>query len=99
MKFDDRVLGFTLTALGVALLIIVAWLAYVAYSTYTPILPRARALDEAITNTVYELLNLVLKLGFLGVLLGCSSVALKHGISMLVELRKIEKSVITCSQH
>ncbi|MEM1526929.1 MAG: hypothetical protein QW775_05520 [Ignisphaera sp.] len=99
MKFDPRILGFSLAIFGLVLLIIVVYLAYSAYSTYAPFLPKAKTLDEAITNTVYELLNLVLKLGFLGIILGCSGIALKYGISMIIELRKIEKGISPCTQH
>lgn len=99
MSFDPKILGFSLVILGLMLLIIVVWLAYSAYLTYAPLLPKAKSLDEAITYTVYELLNLVLKLGFLGIILGCSSIALKYGISMIVEIRKIEKGVSPCTQH
>lgn len=99
LKFDPNILGFILIALGLMLLIVVVSLAYSAYSTYTPFLPKAKALDEAITNTVYELLNLVIKLGFLGIMLGCSGIALKYGISIIVEIRKIEKGISQCIQR
>lgn len=83
--------GLVVTVLGLAITALGVLLAYNAYMNYSPILPKATSLDEAITNTVYELLNLVLKLGFLGVMLWAGTALLKNGLSTLIEAYRVDK--------
>jgi len=73
-------LGSAILALGVVLLVFTFYLAYIAYSNYRPILPSSSDLSEAITNTTFELLNLVGKIAFLGVMVWASSILLKNGV-------------------
>jgi len=68
MDFNPGLIGVIVLLLGLIIVLIGAYLAYEAYQTYKPVLPKGSSLDEAITNTAYELVNLVLKLGFLGVM-------------------------------
>jgi len=92
-------IGTILLVIGIGIVVFGAFLAYDAYNTYKPVLPRAESLEQAITNTSYELVNLVLKLGFLGVMIWAGSVLLNHGVSALVELHKAERGVATRSEQ
>lgn len=69
--------------MGAGLVIFGAILAYVSYNTYKPVLPQANTLDEAITRTAYELINLAIRLGFLGIMIGAGAILLKYGIRYL----------------
>lgn len=84
-------LGLLLLVIGVLLIVFGAYLAYNTYVSYTPILPRASSLEEAVTNTAYELVNVAVKLGFLGVLVWCGSIITKHGVSLVVEGYRVNK--------
>ena len=74
--------GLVMLAAGLAIVGIGAYLAYDAYMTYEPLLPAAQTLEKSITNTVYELLNLVIKLGFLGAMIWAGSVILSKGVDL-----------------
>jgi len=91
MGVRPALVGLAVLVLGLAITVLGAFLAYNAYASYSPVLPRAASLDEAVTNTVYELLNLVLKLGFLGVMLWAGTVLLKNGLSTLVEVYRVDR--------
>lgn len=98
-RIHPLVLGVILLLLGVGVVGYCIYLAYVAYETYKPVLPAARSLDEAITNTAYELLNLVLKLGFLGIMVWAGGLLLKHGAGMIVDIHRAEKGVEKCMEQ
>ena len=88
---SSMITGLILTCIGSLIVIIGAYLAYQCFQTYTPILPRAESLSEALTNTTYELVNLVLKLGFLGVMIWGGSVLLRYGAHIIIEVEKIKR--------
>lgn len=74
--------GLVMLAVGLAVVGFGAYLAYEAYMTYRPLLPAAPSLEKSITNTVYELLNLVIKLGFLGAMIWAGSIILGKGVEV-----------------
>jgi len=84
--------GLILTCIGSLIVILGVYLAYQCFQTYSPILPKAESLSEALTNTTYELVNLVLKLGFLGVMIWGGSVLLRHGIHVVIEIEKLRRA-------
>ncbi|WP_448579161.1 hypothetical protein [Thermosphaera sp.] len=79
------VLGILFIGLGVAL-------ALIQLNTYMPRIV-AGGPEEALPAILYELLGLVAKLGFIGLVIYGGAVALKNGVHMLLELRRIEKGV------
>jgi len=95
--FNSGLIGVIVLLLGLIIVLIGAYLAYEAYQTYKPVLPKGSSLDEAITNTAYELVNLVLKLGFLGVMVWGGSILLKNGLNAVVEVYRIDKGSRECS--
>ncbi len=96
---NPHIIGLMLVIIGIAIVGLGAYLAYDAYQTYKPVLPKASSLDQAITNTTYELVNLVLKLGFLGILVWSGGMILNHGISSVIESYRIDKGVNKCTQQ
>ncbi|MET1160465.1 MAG: hypothetical protein ABWW65_05835 [Thermoprotei archaeon] len=97
MKVSPFYIGLAVLLIGVVIIIFSISLAFNAYETYKPILPQAKSLDEAITNTAYELVNLVLKLGFLGIIVWGGGLLLRHGIGMLIESYRIDRGTRECS--
>ena len=96
MKFPGPVfaVGLIMLAVGLAIVGFGAYLAYDAYVTYRPLLPAAATLEKSITNTVYELLNLVIKLGFLGAMIWAGSIVLGKGVEVFKsEVVKLKKEV------
>ena len=76
--------------LGLAIILVGVLLAYIAYETYKPVLHEAESLDKTLSYIAYELINLVVKLGFLGLMIWGGGILAKHGIHALLELRRIE---------
>ncbi len=95
--FSPGTIGLVLVIIGLVIIVSGVYLAYNAYQEYRPVLPKATSLDEAITNTAYELVNLVLKLGFLGVIIWGGGILLKHGIHATLENQRIVKGATKCS--
>jgi len=91
MKWNPYLVGVVLLSIGLIIIVVGVYSAYEAYHIYKPVFPMAKSLDEAITNTAYELVNLVLKLGFLGLVLWGGGIVAKYGVSMIVELYKADK--------
>lgn len=97
MKLHPAIAGVVVLVVGIGIVGFGVYLAYNAYETYRPVLPRASSLDEAITNTAYELINLVLKLGFLGVMIWGGGIMIKHGSGLLVEGYRVDRGADKCS--
>jgi len=94
---SPSIMGLILVIIGLIIILTGVYLAYNAYQEYKPILPKATSLDEALTNTAYELVNLVLKLGFLGVIIWGGGILLKHGIHATLESQRIIRGATKCS--
>lgn len=77
------IVGLVMLSVGLGIVGYGAYLAYDAYVTYRPLLPAAATLEKSITNTVYELLNLVIKLGFLGAMIWAGSIVLGKGVDLV----------------
>ncbi len=75
----------TLTILVIGLLIVLlgAFYAFYAYKNYEPILPRGNTLEEAITNSTYDLVNLAAQLAFLGLGIWAGAVLVREGLKHL----------------
>ncbi|MFN3268690.1 MAG: hypothetical protein ACK416_05475 [Zestosphaera sp.] len=83
--------GIAILLAGVLIVVFGAFLAFDAYLNYRPLLPAGEDLQSSITNTVYELLNLVIKLGFLGAMIWAGSILLGRGIDLFKALYVKEK--------
>lgn len=84
-------LGLIIVLVGVSLTIFTFYLAYNAYMSYKPLLPPTGDLSLAITNTSFELINLVAKIAFLGVMLWASSILLRYGVGIIKSEKQPEK--------
>lgn len=85
------VTGIAILLAGVLIVVFGAFLAFDAYLNYRPLLPAGGDLQSSITNTVYELLNLVIKLGFLGAMIWAGSILLGKGVDLFKALYIREK--------
>lgn len=85
------VTGVAILLAGVLIVIFGAFLAFDAYLNYRPLLPAGEDLQSSITNTVYELLNLVIKLGFLGAMIWAGSILLGKGVDFFKSFYVKEK--------
>lgn len=85
------VTGVAILLAGVLIVVSGAFLAFEAYLNYRPLLPAGGDLQTSITNTVYELLNLVIKLGFLGAMIWAGSILLGKGVDLFKALYVKEK--------
>jgi len=92
-----RVLALAITLLGLAVIVTGIVLALQSFYEYKPLLPPSTSLNEAVASTVYELLNLVIKLAFLGVAVWGGSIALSKGLSALIDLYRVDKGVDKCT--
>lgn len=80
---QSLITGLAVLAVGVCLVLFGAFLAYDAYINYRPLLPVGSDLQSSITNTAYELLNLIIRLGFLGAMIWAGSIILSRGVDLL----------------
>ncbi|MGC8975784.1 MAG: hypothetical protein ACP5KB_06290 [Thermoprotei archaeon] len=85
------VTGVAILLAGVLIVVFGAFLAFDAYLNYRPLLPAGEDLQSSITRTVYELLNLVIKLGFLGAMIWAGSILLGKGVELFKTLYVREK--------
>jgi uncharacterized membrane protein len=79
------ILGIILIGLGISL-------ALIQFYIYSPRIVSGGP-EEALTGILFELLSLVAKLGFIGLIIYGGAVSLRNGVHMLLELRRIEKGV------
>lgn len=75
--------GLVLVVVGLVIIVGSVFVAYDSFLRYKPLLPKAETLDQAITNTTYELVNIVIKLGFLGVMVWGGGLILKYGVAVI----------------
>jgi len=94
-----RALALAITLLGLAVIITGIVLALQSFYEYKPLLPPPTSLSDAVASTVYELLNLVVKLAFLGVVVWGGSIALSKGLSALIDLYRVDKGVDKCMEQ
>jgi len=83
--------GIVTLLIGIFIIIFGAFLAFYAYLNYKPLLPAGKDLQSSITSTVYELLNLVIKLAFLGAMIWAGSILLGKGIDLFKSIYVWEK--------
>ncbi|MEM3346170.1 MAG: hypothetical protein QW081_03390 [Desulfurococcaceae archaeon] len=73
----------TMIAIGIVLVLIAAFIAYISFYGYS--IPRIEgsSVDEAIISLVYSLTDLAARLGFLGIMVWAGGILLKYGIQLL----------------
>lgn len=79
-----------LVAIGVALIVIAAITAYSSFYGYRLPTIRGSTLEESITLLINALVDIAVRLGFLGVVVWAGGVLLKHG----VQLFRVEHAVV-----
>jgi len=74
---------------GASLVIFSSILGIVMFYQYSPILPVGAGIEESLAYTVYELMNIVIRIAFLGIAIWGGAILMSKGI----ELAKGEKSI------
>lgn len=75
--------GFSLVILGVFFIVVAVIIAFQSFYGY--MLPEitGKNIDEVITSLVNALVNIAVRLGFLGIIVWAGSILLKYGIQAL----------------
>lgn len=84
----NRILGMTFIALGFVLLILSSALALREYFFYRAELGTASNVQSILSFMASELLILIVKVAFLGVVIAASSIMLRYGLELIKEARK-----------
>ena len=80
---DNRTLGIILVGLGVVMLLAVFAAAFNSYNSYKTQVDFEGNLQQALVTSAGVLLELLVKIAFLGVALAAGAVVLGKGISLL----------------
>lgn len=84
-------IGLGLVALGVTFILIAVIVAYLSFYGYTlPGIPSGN-IDQVIASLVNTLIEIAVKLGFLGIMVWAGSILLKYGIQALKPKSSTEK--------
>lgn len=79
----DKYTGLILIAIGAILVIIAAVIALQSFYGYIAEIPRGQGIEDTITSLVNILVELAIKLGFLGVAVWAGSILLKYGVQSI----------------
>lgn len=89
MKIEN--IGLGLIALGVAFILIAVIIAYQSFYGYKlPGIPSGN-IDQVIASLVNTLIEIAVRLGFLGIVVWAGSILLKYGIQILRPKTSSEK--------
>lgn len=78
-----KYISIALIAVGAMLIIIAALVAFLSFYGYRVPEMTGISLEESITRLVYALVDIAVRLGFLGVMVWAGSILLKHGIQSM----------------
>jgi len=85
----EPIVAYIIIAAGIFLVIFAAYLAYGDYKTFSPALSQqSQDVGGVLSSVISSLLVLAMKLGYLGILVWGGSLLIKHGIQLLLGLRK-----------
>lgn len=76
-------IGLTLIGLGVAFILIAVLMAYGSFYGYSLPEITGRDIDTVITSLVNALVDIAVRLGFLGIIVWAGSILLKYGVQAL----------------
>ncbi len=79
--------GLALVVIGLIVVLFGAYLAYQAYQAYKP-LRGGGSLEETISTSVMELVNLAFKLAYIGVIVWAGGILLRNGVDAFKVGRK-----------
>ncbi len=93
-SLNPWIVGLILVIVGLIIIVGSVIVAYDSFLHYKPLLPKAESLDQAITNTTYELVNIVIKLGFLGIMIWGGGLILKYGVHVITTTRSTKHKTV-----
>ncbi len=82
MRIDNS-LAVGILLLGLVIILLGVAYAFNSYKNYKPLLPKGNTLEEAITNSTFDLVNLAAQLAFLGVGIWGGAILLREGLRHL----------------
>jgi len=83
ISLSNRSIGLILILIGVVVILVAIVVAFNAFYTYKLPEIRSSSLEEMISSLVNILVEVALRLGFLGIAVWAASILLKHGVSLL----------------
>lgn len=86
----DKYAGITLIIVGAVLVVIAAFIALQSFYGYTIQISKGQNLEDTITSLVNVLVELAIKLGFLGVIVWAGSILLKYGVQSIKSMPVIK---------
>lgn len=94
MDFDRKlILPIVLVAVGIAIIVIGAYLAFKEFVSYKPNYSSTGSIEQSISNTINEVINLVVKIAFIAAAIWAGSVLVKYGARSYVDFNKPPKVV------
>jgi hypothetical protein len=79
----DKYAGLTLIVVGAVLVVVAASIAFSSFYGYSVQIPRGQNIEDTITSLINVLVELAIKLGFLGVVVWAGSILLKYGVQSI----------------
>jgi flagellar biosynthesis protein FlhB len=83
LSLSNRSIGLILLIIGVLIVLTAIFVAFNAFYTYKLPELKGSSLEELISSLMNVLIELALRLGFLGLIVWAASILLKHGVSLL----------------
>jgi hypothetical protein len=77
------IITILLLILGMVFIITAAVIAYVSFYGYKVPVVQGASVEDVITSLINALVDIAVKLGFLGLTVWAGSILLKHGISLI----------------
>ncbi len=79
----EATVAYALIGLGVLLVLVAAGVAYSEYRAAEAVIPEGASLEVVLSESTSVLLNLLIKIAFLGIVLAAGSILLGKGIALL----------------
>jgi hypothetical protein len=79
----DKYAGLALIVAGGILVIVAALIALSSFYGYSIQIPRGQNIEDTITSLVNVLIELAIRLGFLGVMVWAGSILLRYGVQSI----------------
>jgi uncharacterized membrane protein YobD (UPF0266 family) len=80
---SNRIIGLVILIVGVVIVIVAITLAYNAYYNYVVPEIKGETIEEIIASLMRALVDIAIRLGFLGIIVWAAGILLKHGVSLL----------------
>lgn len=83
LSISNRGIGLIILVIGVVVIVSTIIVAFNSFYTYKLPEIKSSSMEEAVSLLMNILIDIALRLGFLGLVVWAASILLKHGISLL----------------